>query len=142
MKARTALILSALIAAAALWGASVATAQQHAPGVKRTVLQKHDLGAPGKEGVMALVEIPAGAREGKHTHPADAFVYVIEGALTLEYEGKPATTYSAGQSFYIEPGKVHEGINNGSTAAKAVAVFVTEKGKPMTTQVGAKEASK
>ena len=41
-------------------------------------------------------------------------------------------TYKAGDSFYIEPGKIHEGINNGTSPVKAVATFVVEKGKPLT----------
>lgn len=134
MRARSTLAASAVIAAlAAAWGIPAVRAQQ-APPVKRTVLQKHDLRAQGQEGVMALVEIPAGGREGRHSHPAEAFVYVMDGTLTFDVEGKPAATYRAGDSFFIEPGRVHEGINSGSAPAKLVAVFVTDKDKPMTTQ--------
>ena len=84
---------------------------------------------------MALVEIPAGAREGRHTHPAEAFVYVIEGAITFNVDGAPSASYRAGDSFFIGAGQIHEAINNGSAPAKLVAVFVTDKDKPMTTQV-------
>ena len=82
---------------------------------------------------MVQVELPAGAREGRHTHPAEVFVYVLAGAPTLEVEGLPAVTLKVGDSFYIEPGKVHEGINKSDEPAKLVAVFVAEKGKPLTT---------
>jgi quercetin dioxygenase-like cupin family protein len=123
--------IAALTLATAL---SAARAQQHAE-VKRNVLQKHDLRAQGQEGVMATVDLPPGGREGKHTHPAEVFAYVVEGTLTLEVEGKPSATYSAGQSFFVEPGVVHEGANKSGAPVKVVAVFVTEKGKPMTTQV-------
>ena len=128
--------LAASVAIAALAAAlSVASAQaQQAPSVKRTVLQKHELRAQGQEGVMAYVEIPPGGREGRHTHPAEAFVYVLDGTLTFDVEGKPEATYKAGDSFFIEPGKIHEGMNKGKTAAKLVAVFVTDKGAPLTTQ--------
>ena len=105
------------------------------PAVKRTVLQRHDLAAPGREGVLAAVEIPAGGREGRHTHPADVLAYVLEGTMTLEVEGRPAATYKAGDSFFIEAGKVHEGINQSSAPVRVVGVFVAEKGKPLTTQV-------
>jgi len=81
------------------------------------------------------VEIPVGGREGRHTHPGTIMVVVQEGELTLDYEGKPTMTYKAGQSFYVEPGKIHEGINKGKTAVRAIASFVVEKGKPLTTQV-------
>ena len=40
-------------------------------------------------------------------------------------------TYKAGDSFFIEAGKIHEGINKGTSLIKAVATFVVEKGKPL-----------
>ena len=39
----------------------------------------------------------------------------------------------AGDSVFIEGGKIHEGINKGASPVKAVATFVVEKGKPLTT---------
>ena len=136
MTARSMLAGSAavLTLAAAVAGISAVRAQQQ-PGPTRTMLQKHDLQAPGEEGVMVLVDIPVGAREGRHTHPAEVFVYVLEGTLTLDKEGKPSASYKAGETFFVERGIIHEGRNGGNAPVKAVAVFVTDKGKPMTTQV-------
>ncbi len=126
--------LAASVAVAALAVAGSARAAPQGPEVKRTPLQKHDLKAAGHEGVMALVELPPGAREGRHIHPtADVLAYVVEGTLTLEVEGRPTATLKAGDSFFIEAGKVHEGINDGKAPVKLVGVFVAEKGKPMTT---------
>jgi quercetin dioxygenase-like cupin family protein len=114
---------------AAAWG-------QQAPSVKRSVVEKHDLRGQGSEGIMAIVEIPVGGREGRHIHPAaDVFAYVMEGTMTLDVEGRPSTTLKAGDHFFVEAGKVHEGINASSVPVKLVGVFVTEKGKPLTTQV-------
>ena len=112
---------------------SAAAAQQ--PTVTRKVLLQQDLAIPGFTGALVAVEIPVGGREGKHTHPGTVMVYVQEGSLTLDYEGKPTKTYKAGESFSVEPGKIHEGINKGNTLVKAFAGFVVEKGKPLTTQV-------
>jgi quercetin dioxygenase-like cupin family protein len=105
------------------------------PAVTRKVLMQQDLVIPGYTATMVAVEIPAGGREGKHTHPGTLVAYVQEGALDLEYEGKPTKTYKAGDTFSVEPGKVHEGVNKGNTPVKVVATFVIEKGKPLTTQV-------
>jgi quercetin dioxygenase-like cupin family protein len=102
------------------------------PTVQRKVLLTQDLPIPGYQTVMAAVEIPAGGREGRHTHPGAVVVYIQEGTITFDHEGKPTMTYKAGDSFYIEPGKIHEGINNGTSPVKAVATFVVEKGKPLT----------
>jgi quercetin dioxygenase-like cupin family protein len=115
--------------------ATVAIGQQ-APSVKRTPVEKHDLRGPGTEGIMAVVEIPAGGREGRHIHPgADVFAYITEGTLKLDVEGRPSATLKAGDHFFIEAGKVHEGINDSKAPVKIIGVFVNEKGKPLTTQV-------
>jgi quercetin dioxygenase-like cupin family protein len=116
-------------------GIGTAAWAEQAPAVKRTVMEKHDLKG-SQEGVMALVEIPPGGREGRHIHPAaDVFGYVMEGTMTLDVEGRSSTTLKAGDHFFIEAGKVHEGINTSSVPVKLVGVFVAEKGKPLTTQV-------
>ena len=82
---------------------------------------------------MALVELPPGAAEGRHAHPAEVFAFVLEGSVSLENEGSPTVTLKAGDVFHIAPGKVHQASNTGSTTAKLAVVFVAEKGKPLTT---------
>jgi quercetin dioxygenase-like cupin family protein len=106
-------------------------AQQAA--VKRNIVLKQDMQIPEREVVMALVELPPGTAEGPHTHPAEVFAFVQEGTISLENEGKPTVVLKAGDVFYIAPGKIHQAINNGSVTAKLAAVFVAEKGKPLTT---------
>jgi len=130
------IVVLAAIAALAFVSAQVIHAQQ-APTVKRTVLLQHDTSVPGYEALLVSVEIPVGGREGRHTHPGTAMIHVLEGAITLDYEGKPTTTYKAGQSFFVDAGKVHEGINKENVPAKAIATFVIPKGQPVTAQVGA-----
>ena len=103
------------------------------PAVKRTVLLQQDI-AGGMTMSEVQVEIPVGGREGRHTHPGPLIVHVVEGQLTLDYEGKPTITYKPGETFFVEAGKVHEGINRGNVGIRAIATFVTEKGKPLTTQ--------
>ena len=118
-----------------LIGAAFLSLSAQQPTVTRKVLIQQDLTIPGYTAALVSVEIPVGGREGRHTHPGTIMVVVQEGELTLDYEGKPTMTYKAGQSFYVEPGKIHEGINKGKTAVRAIASFVVEKGKPLTTQV-------
>ena len=119
-----------LLAAAA--GVQALNAQQ-APAVKRTILLKQEMTIPGREAVMASVDLPPGSAEGRHTHPAEVFAFVQEGTISLEIEGKPTVTLKAGEIFYIAPGSVHQAINNGTAPAKLSAVFIAEKGKPLTT---------
>jgi quercetin dioxygenase-like cupin family protein len=108
-------------------------AHAQAPAVVRTVLLQHDLAIPGYSTALVSVEIHVGGREGRHTHPGLLIAHVESGAVTLDYEGNPTTTYTAGDSFVVEAGKIHEGINNGSVPVKLLATFVVEKGKPLTT---------
>ncbi|MBI3048008.1 MAG: cupin domain-containing protein [Acidobacteria bacterium] len=126
------LTISLLIAACAV-GVWPVVAQQ--PTVERKVLLQQDLTIPGYQNVLVAVTIPAGGRESRHTHPGTLLVHVLEGALTLDHDGRPTRTYTAGESVYIEPGRVHEGINKGMTPVRAIASFVVEKGKPLTAQV-------
>jgi quercetin dioxygenase-like cupin family protein len=124
----------AVVAVVGLAGGLVLKGQQ-APAVKRNVVLKEDTSIPDREGVMAMVELPPGSTEGRHTHFADVFAFVLEGTIVLEIEGKPTATLKAGDVFHVPAGKVHQGTNNGSVTAKLAAVFVAEKGKPLTTQV-------
>ena len=124
----------AVVAVVGMSAGLVVNAQQ-APAVKRNIVLKQDTSIPDREGVMAMVELPPGSTEGKHTHPADVFGFVLEGAVSLEVEGSPTAMLKAGDVFHIAQGKVHQGTNNGSATAKLAVVFIAEKGKPLTTQV-------
>ncbi|MEP6769261.1 MAG: cupin domain-containing protein [Acidobacteriota bacterium] len=103
--------------------------------MKRTVLLKQDTTVPGREAVMALVDLPPGSTEGRHTHPAEVYALVLEGALTLDIEGQPTRTLNHGEVFTVAPGQIHEGSNKSSAPVKLSAVFFAEKGKPLTTPV-------
>lgn len=112
------------------WIAPVAAQQ-----VQRKILLTQDLPVPGYEMVLVAVEIPPGGREGRHTHPGPLMAQVQEGVLTLDDEGKPTTTYKAGDAIFIKGGNIHEGSNHGTTPVKILATFVVEKGKPLTTLI-------
>ena len=112
---------------------AVCGAQQ--PAVKRTQLQRGDLSAPGREAVMAIAEFPAGTQIGKHTHPGEEISYVLEGTLSLEVDGKAPATLKAGDYFLIPAGQAHNARNTTSGAAKVLATYIVEKGKPLATPV-------
>ena len=107
-----------------------------APTVTRTPLLTQALPMPGGfVATLVSVELPVGAREGRHMHSGTLVAYVKEGALTLDHEGKPTVTYKTGETFSVEPGKVHEGMNKGDVTTRLIATFVFPKDQPMTTQV-------
>jgi quercetin dioxygenase-like cupin family protein len=106
------------------------------PTVTRTPLLTKDLPMPGGYvATLVSVELPVGSREGRHLHSGTLVAYVKDGALTLDHEGKPTVTYKTGETFSVEPGKVHEGMNKGNVTTRLIATFVFPKDQPMTTQV-------
>ena len=96
------LVLAAatLSIAGLLAGHTPAAAQE----IARKVLLQQD-GPPGYQTVLTSVEIPVGVSEIRHTHPGMLVVYVIEGTLALETEGRPRTTYKPGDFSTSMPGK-------------------------------------
>ena len=84
---------------------------------------------------VAEVTFPPGATSTKHRHPGPTFVYVLEGAVEIELEGKPAKVYRAGDSFYEEPHELHASTRNVSQRepAKILAYQLSHKGEPLTT---------
>lgn len=107
----------------------VARAQQ--PGIKRTDLQRHDLSAPGREAVQVRVEFAPGVSFPKHTHPGEEIIYVLEGSLEYQVEGKAPVTLKAGDVLFIPAGTVHSAKNVGSGNGAELATYVVEKGKPL-----------
>jgi quercetin dioxygenase-like cupin family protein len=129
--------MAAMLAVAVVVGAAgiPGLEGQQAPTVKRNILFKQDMTIPGREAVMGLVELPPGATEGRHTHPAEVYGFVQEGTVVLEVKGKPTRTLTPGDVFSVAPGQVHQGTNNSGAPAKLLVVFIAEKGKPLTTPV-------
>jgi quercetin dioxygenase-like cupin family protein len=111
----------------------VARAQQ--PGIRRTDLQRHDLSAPGREVVQVRVDFNPGVAFGKHSHPGEEIVYVIEGSLEYEVEGKPPVTLHAGDVLFIPAGTIHAAKNVGSDNGAELATYLVEKGKPLVVMV-------
>ena len=85
--------------------------------------------------MQAIAEIPAGVSAGPHAHPGEEDGYVLEGAVLVEIDGKPASTLKAGPSFIIPAGAIHNATNKSGGGAKVLATYIIEKGKPVTTPV-------
>ena len=86
---------------------------------------------PGHEAFQVRVDFAPGAAFGKHTHPGEEIIYVLEGALEYEVEGKPPVTLKAGDVLFIPAGTIHAAKNVGSVNAAELATYVVEKGKPL-----------
>jgi quercetin dioxygenase-like cupin family protein len=126
------LALAALVAAGAL-ALHEAPAQQ--AGSRRTDLQQHDLSAPGREAVQVRVDFDPGYAFPRHTHPGEEIIYVLEGTLEYEVDGKPPVRVKAGEVLFIPAGTIHSAKNVGSGNGAELATYVVEKGKPLLTLV-------
>ena len=104
-----------------------------APGIQRTIVKRADVSVPGREAVIAKVEIAPGSTAGRHTHFGEEISYVMEGEMEVLVEGQPPLTVKAGESFVITNGAKHDARNKGLVPVKLVAVYLVEKGKPLAT---------
>ena len=107
----------------------VALAQQ--PGIKRTDLQRHDLSVPGREVIQVRVDFPPGVDAVRHNHPGEELVYIIEGELEYQLDGRSPVTLKAGDVLLIPYGTHHAVKNVGSGNAAELATYIVEKGKPL-----------
>jgi quercetin dioxygenase-like cupin family protein len=122
-----------IAAAAVILGASLAAhvARAQQSGITRTDLQQHDLSIPGREVVQVRVDFIPGVAFGRHTHPGEEIVYVLEGTLEYEVDGNPPVTLKAGDVLFVPANTIHSAKNVGSGNAAELATYLVEKGKPL-----------
>ena len=108
----------------------MSSTEQQAPGIWRTDLQRHDLSVPGREVIQNRVDISPEAPAFKHKHPGEEIIYVLEGSLEYQVEGKPPTTVNAGEVFFVPAETIHAVRNVGSSNAAELATYIVEKERP------------
>jgi len=128
MRTTRALAAVALIVASS-WAFHAASAQR--PETTRTDLGRHDLSVPGREVIQVRVDFAPGATFGKHRHPGEEIVYVIEGRLEYQVGSGTPVTLEAGEVLFIPAGAVHSARNVGNVNGAELATYVVEKGKPL-----------
>lgn len=103
-----------------------AAAQQPAPARPNLLLKEAITGMPrgDKQEVRVLTAtLNPGDRTALHTHRSPVTVYILEGAFTLEMEGRAPMTIKAGQA-YVEPPNVKMiGFNRSATEPMRVVIF-------------------
>lgn len=132
-------LLAASLVLIALLGAPPVLAREPgiAEGVARQELSVEPLaGDRSKEVVTDVYSFPPGTVLPWHIHPdAQEISYVLSGELTLEIEGEEPKHLKAGESFYLQPNKVHRGLNEGDTPVKLFVVRIKPVDKPVTVEV-------
>jgi quercetin dioxygenase-like cupin family protein len=72
-----------------------------------------------------------GDRTVFHTHRSPVTVYILEGAFTLELEGRAPVVVKAGQAFVEPPNVKMTGYNRSTTEALRLVIFyVSEPDTP------------
>jgi quercetin dioxygenase-like cupin family protein len=65
-----------------------------------------------------------------HTHRFPVTVYVLEGAFTLEMEGRETVTVRAGRSMVEPPNVRMTGHNRGAEPTRVLVFYVADPGTP------------
>jgi quercetin dioxygenase-like cupin family protein len=131
MKTNRTITLAALVVAGGLGLHTAQTQETQLGGVQRTDLLRHDLSVPGREAVQVLVKFGSGVVAPRHSHPGEEIVYVVEGTLEYQLDGKAPVTLKAGDVLLIPYGTAHAVKNVGSGNAAELATYIVEKGKPL-----------
>jgi quercetin dioxygenase-like cupin family protein len=129
---RTALCAVIIACGAAVGAGPLAAQPPVQQPIKRVLLQKASVPGTNYEAVFGRFEIAPNAVAPRHTHPGIETGYVMQGSLILQIEGRPPLALKAGQSYQVPNQAVHGG-KAGPEGAKAVAVWIVEKGKPLAT---------
>ncbi len=123
--------LAGILSLGTAYSLDVQAAEYKSKAVAKTLHKSALTGVDGKTVIIKHFTLPAGFVGGKHFHPGNVFVYVLEGAINIETE-KGVLTVRAGELYPEVPGMVMRGKNASTSApAKFVAFQIGETGKPM-----------
>jgi quercetin dioxygenase-like cupin family protein len=76
----------------------------------------------------AVLTFAPGATTGMHRHDAPLYMYVLEGTITVTYEGGVVKEYSAGQAILEAVGTAHNGANLTDAPVKLLVVNMGAEG--------------
>jgi quercetin dioxygenase-like cupin family protein len=118
----------------------IALARAPQGGPKLTQILRNNLQGQDQkvqETVVNVLEMPAGTAAPWHMHPgAQEILFVIEGNVTVEIEGRAATVLKPGQIALIPAEIPHLARNEGSGGARALVTHSrADKEKPFVVAV-------
>ena len=83
------------------------------------------------EVTMLKITLPPGKTTGWHVHEIPVFAYVLKGTLTVEFEDGKTVRFAENSSFAEVLHTVHRGINRENCDLVLLAIYLGEKGKPL-----------
>jgi len=145
---RSAIVFGFIVAggiSAALIGSRLYAAENHqthagdhkevyvSPGADKKILFNEPLrGVEGQQVTIDRYSLPPAWIGGRHYHTGPVYVYILEGVLTVDEQGKPRQTFKAGE-LYPEPIGIPMQTRNLSTSdpMKLLVIQITPKGEPL-----------
>lgn len=109
-----------------------AYAGEYKSKAQKKVLIKDSLGAiAGKEANIIRFDLPPGHVGGRHYHTGDVFVYIQEGSLTINVNGKKQV-FKAGEVYHEKPNVAMVASNEMTSGKTTLVVFqVGNQGEPI-----------
>src|SRR5262249_25046490 len=78
-----------------------------------------------------ILTVPPGGVTRWMTHPVPAYLYILQGDLTVQFaDGRKQQTFHEGQVLLQPRASWHRGRNEGETPLRFLAVFLGAKGVP------------
>jgi quercetin dioxygenase-like cupin family protein len=98
----------------------------------KTLVDRPLHGVDGKQVTILHGTFPAGWVGGKHYHSGPVYVYVLEGAFTVEEQGTPPRTFTAGQVYEEPVGTPMQARNISASEPLTILLFqVNDHGEPL-----------
>ncbi len=83
----------------------------------------------GKAHVNAMIVVLGpGERTVLHKHGVPTFIHILEGEVTVDYDGRGKRTFRQGESFLEAMDVTHAGMNTGDVPVKILAVYIGAEG--------------
>lgn len=83
----------------------------------------------GQAQVNALIVVLGpGEKTVLHKHGVPTFIHILEGEVTVDYDGRSTRTYRQGESFLEAMDVTHAGTNTGTVPVKILAVYMGADG--------------
>ena len=91
----------------------------------------HYLSTPEPVVSSDILTVPPGSVSRWMIHPVPAYLYVLQGDLTLEFVDGKREIFHQGQALLQSQTKWHRGRNEGQVPLRFLAVFLGSKGTPV-----------
>jgi quercetin dioxygenase-like cupin family protein len=129
-------LIAGLLSLACLVPAGAADAPVKSTAVisttKTAIGQPIVLPAKDAQVIVTVLEIAPGTKLPRHKHPFQRYGYVMQGELTVEYEGGKRQVFHTGDFIVEALDTWHFGANTGSVPVKLLVIDQVEAGKTNT----------